>query len=388
MNLEKIRKEYSFQDGDIYFNIAREGLPPLCVQTAVEEYNKACYRTKGTKGTVAYADLAPSVAGEFAKLIGAKQEEIAIVKNTTEGISIFANGYGFKPDDEVIISAQEFPSCLFPFINMSEKGRLKAVVIEDFEPEITVESIFSRVTDKTKAVVISAVQYSTGFFADLKEIGRRCKEQNILFVVDAIQAMGRMKVDVNECNIDYLATGGHKALLGVHGVGFVFCRENLIPEIKPPYAARQSTFLGGNDLPSDFTKIDWHKTATRLESGVNNHFAMCAFSSSLGFINELGIENIQKHVMELEDILRTRISSISEKVLTFSSPVHNSGILCIDYPKEMAEGDVIAKLEEKDIFATVRNGYIRVAIGLHNTIEEIELVANVICELYGAAVTK
>lgn len=381
INQALISQEYPFLDQDIYLNIGTEGIPPLSTQSAFSHYMEASYQRPGTKSSIAYGDRADLVRNKFANLIHATPQEIAFVKNTTEGISIFAQGYPFSPTDNIVISVQEHPSCLFSWIHLAEQKRISLHLVQETKAEITVEDIFNQVDANTRAIVISAVQYSTGFYADLKEIGKRCAKRNILLVVDAIQALGRLELDVEELHIDYLSCGGHKGLLGIHGFGFVYCRSNLIPLITPPYASKQGTPMAGTKIPDSFSQIDWLNTASRFESGVNNHVAMCVFEKSLAFMEALGTKEIQNHILALEDILRNELSPIGNQVITFSDKKHQSGIICIMLPK-IPEDTIKAYLNKHHIIATVRNGILRLAIGVYNTPEQMYSTAQILLDLF------
>lgn len=381
INHALITREYPFLDTDIYLNLGSEGLPPLSTQVAFSHYMESSYRCQGTKSSNVYGNSMEKVRSQFAELIHAKPQEIAMVKNTTEGISIIAQGYPFLPTDNIVISAQEHPSCLFSWINLVEQGRISLNLIPELTPEFTIADIFNHVDENTRAIVISAVQYSTGFFADLKEIGTRCVEQNILFIVDGIQALGRLHLDVNELHIDYLSCGGHKGLLGVHGLGFVYCRESLVPLITPPYASKQGTHMKGTALPDNFSKIDWLNTASRFESGVSNHIALCAFEKSLAFLLTLGASEIQEHILSLEEVLRKDLLPLGDNVISYSHKKHQSGIICIKLPLA-PESNVTAYLNQHHIFATVRNGYLRLVIGLYNTTEQMHTTAQTVLDLF------
>ena len=381
-----VAKEYSYVYPEVYLNIASEGVPPMRVRNAIIDYVNTCYPVDGPKSAKPIGKKAEKVKDLFSQLIhGEGRDSIALVKNTTEGISILANGYPFSAEDNIIISQIEHPSCLFPWINLSERKGVKLKVIPKEIKEITPEEIFARADSHTKAVVISAVQYSNGYFADLKVIGQWCREKGIIFAVDAIQALGRMKVDVQECAIDYLSAGGHKGLLGISGMGFVYCSPRLLQQITPTYVGMQSTVMRGHtEILDDLSHIQWLHTAERFESGVTNFMALHVLHESLSLITELGIENIEDYIRSLEKKFRELLTPYKAYTNCFAEESRHSGIVCVELPVK-DETAVQNILKEKRIAATVRNGYIRFGIGMHNTERDMAVAAEAVGEIFALA---
>lgn len=381
-----IEEEYHFLRPDIYLNTASEGIPPLRTQRAIEQFPTDCFRRAGRKSAKPEEKHAAELKERFSTLIHAEgPQQIGIVKNTTEGMSLFANGYPFAEDDNIVIAQIEHPSCLFPWVNLSEKTGISLRVIPKSEQELTPEVVMAKTDCHTRVVVLSAVQYSNGYFADLKAIGAACKKRGILLVVDGIQAMGRLKIDVQECNIDYLATGGHKGLLGISGVALVYCSPNLVSLIRPPYAGMQSTTMRGHTtVLDDFSHIHWLNTAERFEAGVANYLGICALTESLGFLLQLGIESIQAHILQLERQVRSRLSHYQPYLNTFSEEGRYSGIICIQLP-DIPENIVGKILAKHSVMATSRNGYVRFCIGLYNTPEDMDALVACIDEILRTA---
>ena len=383
LNRALVEQEYGYLHPEVYLNIASEARPPMRVRKAITEFVDICYPVSGKRGLKPIVAETAPLKQAFSQLIHAEgADQIALVKNTTEGMGIISQGYPFAPEDNIVICQMEHPACIFPWVNLAEKYGVKIRAVHKDIRQVTPDDIFARVDGNTKAVVISAVQYSTGYFADLQQIGRRCRERGIIFAVDAIQALGRMKLDVQQCCIDFLTAGGQKGLLGIPGMGFVYCAPWLVNKIKPPYAGIQGTTMRGNpDILEDLTRVPWRDTAERFESGITDYIALHALSESVPLLLELGIENIQEHILTLEKQLRGLLVPYGDAVVTFADEKRCSGIVSVALPagKEEFAGRI---LKERMVTATIRNGNIRFGIGLHNTPEDMVCVAEAVAQIF------
>ena len=186
-----IDKEFAHLRDVIFLNAASVVIPPKSVQAAYHGFMDE-YVDRFGEGVVDRAwEIVEEARHEVAHLIGARPTEIGFVKNTSEGIGIIANGYPFTQGDNVVTVDQEHSSNLFAWIKLQEKG-VKLRVVESRNGEIRLKDIFSRVTARTRAISLSAVQFTTGFYTDLATLGSFCERHGILLIVDGIQAVGRL----------------------------------------------------------------------------------------------------------------------------------------------------------------------------------------------------
>jgi cysteine desulfurase/selenocysteine lyase len=382
LNRELIDKEFPTLKDVVFMNAALVVIPPLSAQEAYFGFTRE-YIKNFSEGVVSGGWERVAAAREsVAELIGAKAGEIGFVKNTAEGVGIIAGGYPFEPGDNVILLDQEHPANLFAWINLQNKGvDLRVVPSGGGDLE---EEIIARIDANTKAVTVSAVQFSTGYRADLARLGRVCREKDILFVVDGIQAVGRLVVDVKKYNIDYLACGGHKGLLGTLGAGFVYCSERIVEKVIPPYACYQSvqSYVKPPALTTDFSKIVWHDDSRRFEAGNLNYAGIAAIGAGTRLLNTLGIGEIEKHILNLEEEFLDELNGLP---LEFRSPkekAHRSGIPCIYYPLEKEE-QVKEILDKYRVYVTMRGGYIRASMNFYNTREQIARAVSAFKEIAG-----
>lgn len=383
LNQELIQKEFGFLGDNIFLNVSQVCMPPLRVQKAYGSFMDDYVKIMGI-GVVDIAwNIVHGCREKLAKLINAKEShEIGFVKNTAEGMSILAAGYPLKAGDSVVIADQEHQSTLFPWINAHEQRGIKLNVVKSVDGEIPMEDMIAAIDETTKVLVVSSAQFSTGFMADLELLGRVCKEKGVIFAVDGIQTLGRIAMDVQKMNIDYLVAGSNKGLLGSLGCGFVYCSDRIVKDIIPPYAGYQSTVshVSPPSVTTNFETLEWYPHARRFESGNLSYNCILAVDKGVELLLELGMDNIEAHVLELERYLREKLTDLPLHVVQAKDPKHWSGIICIYYPKEKDE-EVIRILKGYNICGTMRGGYIRFGLDFYNTKEQMDIVAKALFEV-------
>lgn len=365
----------------VFLNVSSVVIPPKSVQNAYFGFTQGYINNFGDGVINQGWDIAGTARQEVAKLIGADSSEIGFVKNTAEGIGIIASGYSFQRGDNVIVVDQEHSSSLFAWIGLQAKG-VELQVVSSHHGDIEIEDIFALVNNKTKAICISAVQFTTGFYVDLYALGNYCEQHKIILVVDGIQAVGRLNIDVKQMKISYLACGGNKGLLATLGDGFVFCDQRLVEQIIPPYASYQSVVNHAQPpaITQDFTALIWHNNTRRVEAGNLNYAGIAAIEAGASLLNRLGITEIERHVLALDEYL---VAGLKKLPLNLRVPVkkeNHSGIVCVYYPLA-AETKVIAILKKYKIYATMRGGYIRLGIDFYNTKEHMDIVQQALAEI-------
>lgn len=159
-----------------------------------------------------------------ARLLGAMTGEVAVIHNTTEGINFVAEGFPWRPGDNVVTLSSEFPSNLYPWLNLASRGvetRQVAVTNERLDPAAVEKACDAR----TRVLALSWVGYMTGWRNDLALLSEIAHKRGLFFFVDAIQALGVFPLDVGRLPIDALAADGHKWLLGPEGAGLFYVRQ-------------------------------------------------------------------------------------------------------------------------------------------------------------------
>lgn len=378
MNEKLIEQEFSFLKDEIFLDVSRVVMPPLRVQNAYRNFMDDYVSNYGDDVVSKSWDMVEQTRKAVSRLIHCDASEIGFVKNTCEGVSILAFGFPFEKGDNVIVIDQEHQANLFPWINVHQQKEIDLHVVKSHDGNIFIEDIINQMDDHTRIVAVSAIQFSTGFFMNLKELGNICSQKNILFMVDGIQALGRMCIDVQEMHIDYMASGTNKGLLGTLGAGFVYCSKNWVEKIIPTYASYQSVInhVSPPAVTTNFEFLEWHKDARRFESGNLSYNCILALNKGVEWILELGMEDIEKYILSLEDYLRNKIKDIHLPVVQLDKK-NQGGIICIYYP-ENKEDKVDEICKEYKIHCTRRGGYIRLGLDFYNTFEQMDIVSEAI----------
>ncbi|MBE6898556.1 MAG: aminotransferase class V-fold PLP-dependent enzyme [Ruminococcaceae bacterium] len=383
LNQKLIDEEYGFLGDAIFLNVSQVVMPPKRVQDAYRRFMDDYVANFGMDVVSRAWDIVNNARPKLQKLIGAKEaHEIAFVKNTAEGISILANGLTYHEGDNIVIADQEHQSVLFPWIAVHERYGVELKIVKSVNREIPTEDMIAAIDEHTRILIVSAVQFSTGFCSDLKRLGEVCREKGVIFAVDGIQALGRLQLNVQDCHIDWLAAGSNKGLLGTLGAGFVYCSDRIVKDIIPCYAGYQSTVshVAPPSVTTEFDHLEWYPHARRFESGNLSYNCIEAISNGVDLILELGIENIDAHIRKLEKHLREQISDLSLPVVQAEDKKHWGGVICVYYPAEH-EDDVVRILQSHNIYCTMRGGYIRFGLEFYNTLEQMDIVSAALHEI-------
>jgi selenocysteine lyase/cysteine desulfurase len=323
-----------------------------------------------------------------ARLIGAEASEIAILKNTSEGLSFVAEGLRWKAGDNVVTTGLEFPSNWTPWKRLESRGVECRVA-----PLPTVNDIEPLIDSRTRVVTVSSVAFHNGFAADLDAIGALCASRNVLFCVDAIQSVGVLPIDVRRAHIAFLACDGHKWMCGPEGAALFYVaaehREELeVVESGWTNIDRKGKFIGcSTDLLPD---------ARRFEAGSLNTNGIYGLHAAIGLLLEIGIDEISAEVLRLSARLAEGLESIGFCVGQAPSPVDpgedigedrrgrlsytiRSGIVGATPPNvETGILRLHRLLDEEKIITAPREGLLRFSPHFYNDDGEIDRVVEVL----------
>ncbi len=232
--------------------------------------------------------------GDLAWLIHAHPDEIAFVNSTTHGIGLVAEGFPWRTGDNVVTAAEEYPSNIYPWMNLADRGvTLRTVPSRD--GRVWVEDLLDATDKATRLITISHVEFASGFRNDLDALGAACRERGIALFVDAIQGLGPLTLDVSRTPVDFLAADGHKWLLGPEGAGFLYVRREWIERLRPIGVGWHSVVGSFNAPGIDYTL---KPTAERWEGGSCNMPGLQAFAASVSLLREIGPEAVSRRILE------------------------------------------------------------------------------------------
>jgi cysteine desulfurase / selenocysteine lyase len=302
-----------------------------------------------------------------ARLLGCDPLDLAFVKNTSEGIGIVAEGFPWQPGDNVVTAAEEYPANVYPWMNLAGRG-VEVRLVPSRDRRLWVEDIRAALTERTRLVSLSFVEYASGFRNDLEAVGSLCRERGVYFAVDAIQGLGVLPLDVGRLPVDFLAADGHKWLLGPEGAGILYVRRDLV-DLLHPVGVGWNSVVGARD----FSRLDFRLKphAGRWESGSLNVAGITALGASLELLLEIGIPDVAERVLQLTDYLCERTARAGLEVYSSRLPRDRSGIVSLVAPG----GDVrqlVKRCRGQGVVVNQRAGRLRLSPHCYNSEEEID----------------
>jgi len=295
-------------------------------------------------------------------------KRIALVGNTSDALNIVASGIDWKPGDRVLLNDQEFPANIYPYYHLKNQG-VEIDVMKCPDGRVTPELIYSSLQPRTRLLALSAVQFLSGYRADLMLLGDVCRSKGIIFAVDGIQAVGGIELDVQAMKIDAMAAGAPKWQMGPQGIGFLYLTEELQSRVHQKYLGWLSV-----ENPFDFTNWDQplDPAARRYEGGTVNIHGMWGLHAALSTLLEVGPSVIESHIMSLTQTLMDEFLDATDVKLF--SPVELSeraGIVTIELPTSVDPTLAFQELTRREVFISLRNGKFRYSPHFYNTREEI-----------------
>jgi len=303
-------------------------------------------------------------------MLNCSADRIAFTDNTSNGLNILAQGVRWKKGDKILLNDVEFPANVYPFLNLEEQG-VEIDFVKSKDGLVTAEDVIDAVIPGTRLISISYVQFLSGYRVNLKKIGKFCKENDIIFSVDAIQGLGAVTLDVKECNVNFLSCGTQKWMLGVQGLAFIYIEEELQNKIKTVPLGWLSVNNAWDFL--DY-KIDLRSSASRYQSGTLNALGIYAFNTSLKLFKEFGFKNIELQIISNTLYFNKLLADVGiEPVLLNYSEENIAGI--ISFKSDKSE-KIFYHLSEKNIICSERLGYIRLSPHFYNTKSDINKVVD------------
>ena len=364
MNLSDYVDEFPVRDRFIYLNHAATGPLPRRSAEAMQRM-AADQMDAGGCNWPEWLDAVAGLRRAAAQLIGASKSEIAITKNTSEGLSFIANGLDWRPGDIVVGVRGDFPANYFPWARLRRLGvQLRWVELRD--GCIDVDEL-DRACEGARLLAVSFVHYLSGFRLDLDAVGEVCKRRGCLFVVDAVQGLGPFPIDVKRSGIHGLSASGHKWLLGPEGSAIFYIDHDLMPSVEP----KEFGWTNVQRFHAFSTEEKLRTDAGRYECGTLNTIGCFGLRASIELFLEVGVERIAERVLQLADHVAGLATNRGFELAARRRPSTASGI--VSFKKAGFDTQTTAeRLAANQISVSARHGYVRVAPHFYNTEDEID----------------
>lgn len=360
-----------------YLNAASMGALPLRARRAMEAYNTRRAAVHLMRGSD-FEPVLQRARAAAARLVNADANDVALAPNTSYGLNLAAQCLPIEPGRRVVLSDREFPANVYPWLALEREGRARVDIIPtDALGRPDQERLLAEIERGDVGIfALSAVQFSTGYAADLARFGQACRRNGTWFVVDAIQALGCVPVDVRAAEVDVLACGGHKWLCGPFGTGFVYLRPGLAERLEPRVVGWTAMTASANYADCCGYRWEFVEGARRFEVATQPFQDAAGFAESMELLLETGIERIHAHVTAiLEPLIGWLAVREDATIVTELDPARRSGVFSFRI------GDVdraYAALHRAGIGCVPREGAIRLSPHLYNTADEVARVIEIL----------
>jgi selenocysteine lyase/cysteine desulfurase len=367
LTLATVAREFPIKRRRCYLNNASIGAMSLPVIAAVDRFMHDV-RDNGRNeypNWCKYADT--SIKGRIARLIGAKTSEIAFIKNTTEGLSLVANGYPWKQGDNVIIADIEYPSNVYCWVKLARLG-VEVRWVKNRQGRIQVDDVRALIDSKTRVVSLSAVQFSNGYRQDLESTAALCNELGVLLNLDGIQWIGAQAIDVERLGIHFISVGGHKWMLGPIGTGFFYCRQSAMDRIEPPTVGYHTVDKDEDHMDYELVPRD---TAGRFEEALVNFPGIWGLDAAVRMQLALGTPEIERHIRTLTSRAADGLRSRGYEIVSPFGDAERSGIVSFRH-RGIGAQSIAERLKASGVDLAIRGGALRISPSYYNDATEID----------------
>jgi cysteine desulfurase/selenocysteine lyase len=304
-----------------------------------------------------------------AEMLRVKPEQIAFMRNTSDGFASIAGGLKWKKGDNIVSFAKEFPANFYAWRRIRDVFEVELRLCPERDGRIDTDEFIDLIDENTKLVAISAVQFASGFRADLERIGRAARRVDALFAVDIIQGFGAMPFDLPAQFVDIAAGASHKWLCSPEGCGLLYLSERARERVEPALVGWISV-----ETPWNFedTKQSFKPNALAWESGTGSASLFYGLEQSLKLLHEIGAENIENYLEELSDYLCELLTGKNYEIVSSRSKTEKSQIVCIKNTNNLPSNEIAATLEKQNIIVSPRGDRLRIAPHFFNNREDIE----------------
>ncbi len=368
-------QEFRLSNALCYLNHAAVSPWPQRTVQAVERFARENGEL-GARNYERWLETEQQLREQLRQLINASgSDEIALLKNTSEALSVVAYGLDWEAGDEIVISDQEFPSNRIVWESLAPLG-VKVLQIDIAGSEQPEQAIVAAITARTRLVSLSSVQYASGLALDLAVIGAACRAQGVSFCVDAIQSIGVKPFDVQACQADFVMADGHKWMLGPEGLALFYCRRDWISRL----GLRQFGWHMVEAL-GDYESKTWQPAASarRFECGSPNMLGIHALHASLGLLLEVGIDRVFDQVSVNIQYLIDILSEHSATILSSREPERRAGIVTFSLPQVCGE-TLYRHLQAHGVICALRGGGIRFSPHFYTSRRVLERAAELALE--------
>lgn len=378
---EHIRSLFPGASERTYLNIAAKGLIPATVRDVVHEYLDA--QVSGTSNKDVLREGVDETRALLAAMIGADADEVAITKNVSEGLNLFAASLEWHAGDNVVICPElEHPNNIYLWFNLARRYGVEVRAIDPVDGMMPIEAMVAAIDDRTRIVTFPTISFAPGFITDVEPLVRAARSVGAWTLADGAQSIGSLDTDVHALGIDALAVATQKCLLSLYGFGFLYVRREVAEQLVPIHVARYGIALDAHETAYSDGPLEYAPGARRFDLGNYNYLGMAATRAALELVTEAGVDSIETHVRGLASELADGLIDMGMPVVGGRPGAHlahivSSGHLGSGRHYSADDPEVNAlhrRLVDEGIVFSLRSGVLRFSFGLYNDASDVERV--------------
>ena len=378
----QVRDLFPGASGQVYLDVSARGLMPEPVSAAVDRHIHTRMHHGGDKDELrAEVERARHA---FADLVNSSVNEIAITKNVSEGLNLFAASLPWEAGDNVLVCPElEHPNNIYLWFNLARSKGIEVRTIPADEGRMSVAAMGDALDERTRVVTMPSISFAPGFLTDVKSLALAAKQVGALTLVDAAQSIGAIDTDVRDLGIDALAVATQKCLFSLYGFGFLYVRREVAESLVPIHVARYGIDLGdAHETAFTEDELKYQPGALRFDLGNYNYLGATAAATALDLLAGWGMKNVEAHVCGLASELATGLLELGLPVAGGSPGSHLAHIVSVGESgggrhysaDDPAMNSLYDHLVAAGIKLSIRSGVLRLSIGVYNQSVDIEHV--------------
>ncbi len=309
-----------------------------------------------------------------AQLIGCEADDVSLIKSTSEGLSLIAEGLDWNAGDRVLVGEEEFAANVAPWLNLE---RLGVEVVRYAQPDgrVDPEVVSEHLEGGARLVAVSWVSFHTGWIAPLAQLARRCRDHGALLVVDAIQGLGVLPMDMRMLGVDAVVADSHKWLLGPEGIGLMALTPELRARLRPSASGWRNVRRDPGDL--FLHRLEHLTDGRRFEPGAGNEIGVAGLAAALDLLSAAGADTVQSRVETLTRLLTRMLIAHGWDVFSPGAAHPIAGIVA-GRPAAVSPAETVRRLGERRVVCSSRQGSVRFSPHFYTTRGELEALDRIL----------
>ena len=369
-----------------YMNVAVKGLVSTRVRDVVRAHVDSRVETGGDKdGMFATVERARE---RFALAVNAHPDEVALMKNVSDGVGTICSALPWEPGDNVVIcAALEHPNNVYPWLNLRDRMGVEVRMIPPEGGTVPTDVMAEAMDERTRLVTVPTVTFSPGLIADLVPLAETSRRLDAFFLVDAAQSVGVLQTDVRAMGVDALATATQKAVGSFYGTGFLYCRREWAERLRPGTLARYGVAFGddAHETALSTEALVLRPGARRFDLGNYNYLGAAAAEAALELLGEFGMDRIEAHARGLARRLAEGFAALGLPLAGGAGPdlahivaVGEAGAGLHDSTDDPRLASLYEHLTGNGVVLSVRRGVLRFSVHLYNTEDDVDRVLSLV----------